>query len=43
VAISEQHFNDTRIGRDRPVWLPGIIALIALLWALAGAADVLTH
>jgi hypothetical protein len=45
VAISEQHFSDTDIGRGRPFWLPstGLIALIAVLWALAGAADVLTH
>jgi hypothetical protein len=45
VAISDHHFSDTDIGRGRPVWLPstGLIVLIALLWALAGAADVLTH
>jgi hypothetical protein len=45
VAISDHHFESRDIGRDSPFRLSytGLVAIIAVLWALAGVADVLTH
>jgi hypothetical protein len=45
VTISEHHFESRDVGRDSPFRLSytGLVAIIAVLWALAGAANVLTH